>query len=383
MRRIFLFLVISLAMIMGAKAQELTATLQQNGTTTVYYGSYALRTANYFAEDGAIITLSKGCFDGPYEITKQISIVGNCGENGDNGTRIETFLYVGNKRYSLIVNADNVKIEGIYAYRVCLASEGNISNCHISHSTIDYLRCPSASNDYHSHTNTIIDQCIVGSDSTAYGASNYCYKNSFIKEFFMGNYSNTIYFTNCLIERYYYYDYEFYKDNYPFPPYGTYKNCILGQFDRVKNSSSLSYPLKIESSNGYLQRKPYLLGSNTHYYKCLFYIYPYKSQHNYWGDYYYTIIDELKTLEMGFPDNNYDSINILMSTYSALFDSDGNLKKTLNSSFKGDDGKVIGPYGGEGFTLIPSIPRITQSTIGSYTNGEGKLDATIKVEVNP
>ncbi|MBR6320914.1 MAG: hypothetical protein IKR50_10845 [Prevotella sp.] len=385
MNKRFLPLLALLSLFVRMNAQDLTATLQQNGSSTIYYGSSALRVAYANAEDGATITLSSGTFDGlNTSITKQVSIVGNSGEDGTNGTKISTSKKVGDKYYSLIIDASNVKIEGLFAKRVCLASEKTINNCHISHCQIEYLRCPSRPGASPAgHYNTIIDQCIIGTDSTAYGgAHNYCYKNSFIKEFISGNLYYPFYFTNCLIERYYYYDEEFYTGNHPTSPYGTYKNCILGQFIRWYYSNYLSKPyyLKVGSSNGYLQRKPDLKGENSHYYKCIFYIYPYTTQNE---GYTFAISEELKSLEMGFYDDNYDKENILMSTYNSLFNSDGNLKKTLNSSFKGDDGKVIGPYGGEGFTLIPSIPRITESTIESYTNGEGRLNAKIKVQVNP
>jgi hypothetical protein len=53
-----------------------------------------------------------------------------------------------------------------------------------------------------------------------------------------------------------------------------------------------------------------------------------------------------------------------------------------NISFKGDDGTVVGPYGATGFSIVPSIPRIVESTIDSNTNADGKLNVKIKVEVN-
>ena len=68
-----------------------------------------------------------------------------------------------------------------------------------------------------------------------------------------------------------------------------------------------------------------------------------------------------------------DLFNITYSYYQSGY---------IKTELKGDDGKQVGPYGGSGFTMIPSIPRITDSTIDSYTDSSGKIKVKIKVESN-
>jgi hypothetical protein len=52
-------------------------------------------------------------------------------------------------------------------------------------------------------------------------------------------------------------------------------------------------------------------------------------------------------------------------------------------TYVGDDATQIGPAGGEyPWDIIPSTPRITQSTIGSKTV-DGKLSISIKAEARP
>ena len=55
MKRTILLMAIAVAMVLGAKAQ--TATLQQGGNTTAYYGSDAFKEAYLAAKSGAVITL--------------------------------------------------------------------------------------------------------------------------------------------------------------------------------------------------------------------------------------------------------------------------------------------------------------------------------------
>ena len=71
------------------------------------------------------------------------------------------------------------------------------------------------------------------------------------------------------------------------------------------------------------------------------------------------------------------------STWDDLFNEDVQWYDPayINTTALGDDGTVVGPYGGTGFSLYPSIPRITESKIDTYTDGEGMLNVKVKVEV--
>ena len=73
------------------------------------------------------------------------------------------------------------------------------------------------------------------------------------------------------------------------------------------------------------------------------------------------------------------------ASYNAVFgdsDEENPLLAPIITTIKGDDGTVVGPYGGTGFSVNPSIPRIVESKIDSNTDAEGKLNVKIKVEVN-
>ena len=90
------------------------------------------------------------------------------------------------------------------------------------------------------------------------------------------------------------------------------------------------------------------------------------------------MVEALKSKELkSIPEGN------MKSTYNNIFGSGRYYESSyIKTTLTGDDGKQVGPYGGSGFSMIPSIPRITESTIDSYTNAEGKINVKIKVENN-
>lgn len=356
--------------IQSVMAQGQTATLQQSGKMTPYYGPDAFVNAYAAASNGAVITLSAGTFNTVDSITKQISIIGN-GAWGKNTTYIsskkKTNIALANDYYNLTINANNVKIEGLcLGYQIILR---NVSNSRISHCYIYYLTAD------HTHTNTIVDQCYISGDYAIDKGVNYCIKNSFVEEFKEVNTAdNMAYITNCLIYRYYYYRYENsatkYRSSYP---YAVFKNCILGY-----NSYSSNNIDKTSSDywNGYYLSP----GSSTacEYYNNVFYIYPYTLDN---GFIYYS---DLATKELtGVPTGTNRKDN-MKSTYSDLFDTDKSYYQNgyIKTELKGDDGKQVGPFGGTGFTANPSIPRIIESKIDSYTDASGKINVKIKVESN-
>ena len=105
------------------------------------------------------------------------------------------------------------------------------------------------------------------------------------------------------------------------------------------------------------------------------FLYPY-----YWNGSDFTLIDYLKTCV---PQDTGEGYSEHLNSYANIFNDslpwyDPNYIKT---TALGDDGKVVGPYGGTGFSLYPSVPRITESKIDTYTDGEGKLNVKVKVEV--
>lgn len=167
-------------------------------------------------------------------------------------------------------------------------------------------------------------------------------------------------------------------------PYGVFKNCILGQRDYDYTTTYGSYVANSNYWQGFylgILRK-----SSNEYYNNVFFLYPYQATAS--STYSDEVYDELKTMEM----NNtlVESQTVqgnTTSTWAALFKDgeDVNWWEVLKDDipFTGDDGTVVGPYGGTGFSINPSIPRIVESKIDSNTDADGQLNVRIKVEVNP
>ena len=371
MKKTILTLVAIVATATGLNAQGLTATLQQGSTMTPYYGENAFVHAYKDAQAGAVITLSAGEFNTVDSITKQVTIIGNGCSNHDGTNR--TYIrdrYInhgGSSQWtSLIINANNVKIEGVYAPYVYLRG---VSNTRLSHCYISYLYATNP------HTGTVIDQCYVSYDYSLTKSVNSTYKNSYIFAFYNGNTSaNMAYFSNCLIISWYYYrkcdastTYSYYR------PYGIYKNCILGQWYYDYSQSGTVW-----FNNFYTQLQS--VNTPSEYYNNVFFIYPYKPVKS--GSYWTTeFSDEVASKEMTglwsesqtVKGNKTSTWNVLMNTsYNGWW----NRQKT-DIPFTGDDGTVVGLYGGLGFRINPSIPQID-----SNTDANGRLNVKIKVEVN-
>lgn len=361
MKRKFLLLAVAVAMVMGAKAQ--TATLQQGNNMTAYYGSNAFKDAYAAANSGAIITLSEGTFITVDSITKPVTIIGSgyvgsvtsisyntlqtpitVTQNITDGSSLEV------KQASLIINADNVKIDGVnFNYPVVLRT---INDLHLSHCYLSEL-CSTGS-----CTNTIIDQCYVKSARCSIRASNGTVKNSFVDAMRWSGFS----FLNSVVYRILYWG----KDETISINGSRCRNSILGFYGYNPNIGEGC------EWNGYQLG----ISNREHYYNCVLFLYPYT-----WNGSSFERVDYLASHLPCNADNLYNDNSA--STWDNLFDetlpwSDPNYIKT---TAVGDDGKVVGPYGGTGFSLYPSIPRITESKIDTYTDGEGKLNVKVKVEV--
>ena len=383
MKKLLVFLWALLAASASVNAQGLTATLQQGDNMTPFYGPDAFVEAYNAAQKGAIITLSAGVFNTVDSITKQVTIIGN-GCATTNRTRI-----LSKNGTCLIINANNVTIEGVsFMYDVYIRK---VSDTHLRKCYLYEL------NATHTHKNTVIDQCRVKYNRTLAKGENICFKNCILSYLYSGEsttydfgklntISNPAYFSNCLI--YHYFDKwctesgSYWREYHV--PYGVFKNCILGQRDYDYKKTSGSWVANSNYWQGFylgILRK-----SSNEYYNNVFFLYPYQATaYVETGD---EVYDELKTMEM----NNtlVESQTVqgnTTSTWAALFKDgeDVNWWEVLKDDipFTGDDGTVVGPYGGTGFSINPSIPRIVESKIDSNTDADGQLNVRIKVEVNP
>ncbi len=375
MKRTILFLVAAIAIVMGAKAQQQTATLQQGALTKIYYGQDAFKEAYSNAQNGAKIILSAGVFNQVDSIAKSITIIGNGGLLAENCTSFSN-IYRKNEGFpgitdntmasDMLINANNVKVEGVYMDRAILLR--SISGLHLSRCYISKLFCTGV------HTNTIIDQCYLKADCSEKESNNCCIKNCFVEGFHLNPFdknsatNSTLCIINSLILRAFY----FLREGNDFKAivglYATIRNSIIGSFSYGENREHYlwnGYYLYAWNSSGAMSQHNVL------------FLYPY----HYDGT-DYEMVDYLKTVkpnisgsavEAGCSAEAYDNIfNESVPWYDPAY---------INTTVLGDDGTVVGPYGGTGFSLYPSIPRITESKIDTYTNGEGKLNVKVKVEV--
>ena len=232
----------------------------------------------------------------------------------------------------ITILADNVKVEGVYFnHDVRL---GKVSNCHI-------LRC--FLNDRLSatetHTNTLVDQSVVKYDYAIGAGVNYVVRNSTLESFeSMNTIANKAQITNCVV-------WYWVWGNYCKQPYAIYMNNALG----VYNSSYETIGISCSKYSEF-------------YYNLFF--------RTYSCDVDFSFSDgciQEGNIGYPYPDifTKYFSKNL---TYPA-----GELIKTST----GMDGTSKGIYGGIGFTALPSIPRITSSTIDSCTDAQGNINVKI------
>ena len=317
-----------------------------------------------------------------------MTIIGNGCENIGTSGR----TYISSKRINhlgseqgtgLIINASNVTVEGLYCQALWIR---NVSNTHLKNCDINRLYAS------HTHRNTVIDQCHVNSNYTVAKGENLCFKNSFIYSLYGGESStdaygkrntpsNLAYFTNCVIDCWcdYYETSSGSYRNQKSTVYGIYKNCILGYRNYSYSYEGTGYKNNPNYWQGYVISTYF--GSGVWLYNNVFFLYPYKYDNG-----SQVVFEDMKNIEMNLQEDTETFIGNTSSTWAKLFDDDANnwwekLNKDL--PYKGDDDTVVGPYGGTGFSIYPSIPRIVESKIDSNTDADGLLNVKIKVEVNP
>lgn len=331
MKKILFLYVALLSMSASVMADGLTATLQQGESMTPFYGVDAFKQAYEAAQDGAVITLSSGKFNDVSSIDKSITIVGAYAFDAkDPEATVLT---------ATTINADNVKIEGIY-----FSSDvtiGGVSNCHLKRSWVNgYLTSTSGTE----HVNTLIDQCLIKKDAAIANGKNYCIKNCTIGGFYaMNTTENIAYITNCYVYYWYCRDSPSMKQ-----PYAIYKNNML----QLVNNTSSSPRLSLSSPSEFYYNV---------FVKC------------HAGGAYFTT-DYIRF------EFNSGCVN-LGNDYSSSFQS-CTIGLNDNSDNKtGQDGTPVGITGGTGFSKYPAIPRITNQAIDATTDAEGKLNVKVAVEV--
>lgn len=330
MKKMFLSLVALFMISASVFADGLTATLQQGDVMTPFYGVDAYKQAYEAATDGAVITLSSGSFNTVSDLAKSVTVVGVCAFYG----RMErTILNAG-----FTISANNVKLEGIYCdYTISL---GTVTNCHIRRCNVNTL---TSSN---THTNTLIDQCVVYYDGAIKNGKNYTIQNSTIQRFTATNSnSNIANISNCYISYWYRRNYSDY-----YQPIAIYRNNVLG----LDNYYSSNYSLSLSSPSEFYYNYFYRFNSNTSSYE----------------SWYTTPSYATGCVNIG------NSNSIASSPYKSSF-SYPNKEASFGN---GQDGTPRGIMGGNGFSEYPDIPRIVSKQIDANTNAEGKINVKITVE---
>jgi len=313
-------------------ADGLTATLQQGDNMKAFYGMDAFKQAYQEADSGAVITLSSGKFNDVSTISKPITLIGAYAFAEYSPTT--TFLG------STTISANNVKVEGIYF--IGTVTIGGVTNTHIKRCWTNNLTSTA------NHTNTLIDQCVVGQDGAIANGNNYCIKNSTISHFSaLNTISNLAYITNCVIWAWRLYSGGSWSNTYV-APFAIYKNNVIGIYSN--------------SSSNYLAALP--------------------------SEFYYNLFintyDSSKANTVAFPYGMNVLGNITGKNYSSYYSSTSSFPASdmkSGTSINGQDGTPIGIKGGTGFSEWPSIPRITSKTIDSSTDAEGKINVKIAVKV--
>ncbi len=116
MKKILLSIV-ALCCTIAAGAQstdQISAILQKDDVTTIYYGQDALKSAVNAAEDGSVITLSSGIFNSPGAIKKSIIIYGIGWEADADGVIPTTIKGLDYQTGSDDTSLQDVLLEGVF-----------------------------------------------------------------------------------------------------------------------------------------------------------------------------------------------------------------------------------------------------------------------------
>lgn len=320
----FVFIFIALiALSQSVCAQGMTATLQSGDNLSIFYGVDAFKDAYTEAKDGDQITLSSGTFNAPEgNVSKSVKITGVGAYEESQNTIIA----------SLNVTGADVRIESI-RFTGTLYVSGS-TNLIVTRCWVEKLN---ASSDY---TNALFDQCVHKEIKGMPYAIDFTFKNCTINDFSDSNTTSNIgRILNCVV--YFYASwYDIHKR-----PYAIYKNCLLGAEALMGSTATVSCPAPSEF-----------------YYNVGFFVKNNSGTVNF------------ETTSASLASNNSGG------TYGDIFNGEMLFPAKPQNIPNGDDGTVVGPYGGTGFSQYPAIPRIISKNIDTHTNDEGKLNVKIVVK---
>lgn len=350
MKKLFLF-IIALVGTVSAFAQEtdaVSATLQSGDVTTVFSGADAFKNALEAAEDGSIITLSSGIFNGTGQFTKSVKVYG-AGFQDDEKTGVKCTKVLGSVAVRGNENNENKYPKGLYFEGVWFTGGVSIENPNASEEVmtgLQFVKCHTGGFDFYGNTNSTlllqsyIEGALHGRDRTA---SNLLVQNCIVTQHVssFGGGSDVI-IDHCILTR----------DN-------------RGAYDQYHGPYNYRYTI-IDIYLPAAATAKYCLGAEWYFtYKCS----------SLYHCYYNSVYKDWATL---FKDGQNNLAYTLTETGAPR-----TWELAEPEKFVGDDGTPVGVTGGEyPWNPIPSTPRIVSSSIDSKSVA-GKLKVNIKAEARP
>ena len=347
MKRFTIFIALLILYITQMAAQDTsikgTITLSHQGRTTDFaYNKMADVVES--AVDGDTVYLSTGYFEGDFILDKKLVFIGS-GADTDNGWSNCTCY--GNNNI-VIKLPENTKLtarffEGIYFWSTSFTYQNIIED-------VVFKKCrvygyPSINADINS---ILFDRCYI--EGNGYFNNNYikkliarnCQISSFNIWSYNGNDENSWQFINCTIDPDNYGTYDDNGNYYTYCPmyHGTYINCIIDNDENHDNIKNAGYYLYDPSNT--------VTTSSASFTNCLFYK-PLEGKDIFNGA---TVQNDMY-FDASSLDDNWDN-KIRNFTKEKLFEN----------NFLGNDGTVVGCYGGKNpYTLKQIASTITSSKV--------------------
>lgn len=312
------------------------ATLEHNGSISVFYGAKALAQAVDAAVDGDVVTLSAFMFNA-VDITKRISIYGAGAVTDSLGLRSPTVVN-GDFKIKMAHNSNNsFIIEGIYFSNNTITIGDSLINANFNKCRFYNLSIDGAS------TELLFNSCrFIGDLKPGNQCDNIFVNNSVIRNLCGPTTSSAgLLVQNCVCLM---------RSSWFDNTIANFRNAVLGCF-----------------GSGYTLNK----NSVTSY--CVLCNYHDYASHKYNSD-----------------GTNFNSVGPISddelygkSIYDLDYDTDMFiLTDDAAAKYLGQDGTQVGIHGGSfPFSDVPQIPQITKRDIAVKTSNDGKLDVDIKVEV--
>lgn len=314
-----------------------TITLSHNGKES-YFAYNKMGDAVEAAADGDTIYLSKGEFEGDFRLTKKIAFIGS-GADYSNGTGSYTRYYSGN---IVIAMPEGTKLtarlfDGIY-FDNSILFQNAIEN-------VIFRKCntPCDFNINAEMGSLYFDRCYIscGGNVMRSKLKKLVARNCRISNLHMddSNYNKVAanwQFIHCTIDpnNWSYTDNER-KEHYYSPLRGIFTNCIIDNDDNNQQGYELYYPQGSESYT-------------AAYINCLFYK-PAEGREIFNGA---TVQNDMYFDASGLGNNEENKIRNFTK------------EKLLENNFLGNDGTVVGCWGGKNpYTLKPNIPTVSSSKV--------------------